>query len=80
MKADEVRAVVLELARVELGGVEELPAGELAEHLDSVQRLALAVAVEDRFEVCLDPEDEEGIRTLDDLVACVATKLDAAGA
>lgn len=43
--------------------------------LDSLQRLTLAVAVEDRFLVCLEEADEEEIETVDDLVAAVAGKL-----
>lgn len=43
--------------------------------LDSIQRLTLAVEVENRFRVCLDPEDEEGIETVGDLADVVGTKL-----
>ena len=48
--------------------------------LDSIQRLTLAVEVENRFRICLDPEDEEGIETVGDLAAVVERKLEAAGA
>ena len=43
--------------------------------LDSVGLLTLAVAVEDHFRICLEPEDEEGIRTVGDLVRVVEGKL-----
>ncbi|MDX1630807.1 MAG: acyl carrier protein [Thermoanaerobaculia bacterium] len=43
--------------------------------LDSVGLLTLAVEVEDRFRICLDPEDEDGIRTVGDLVGVVEEKL-----
>jgi acyl carrier protein len=43
--------------------------------LDSVGLLTLAVAVEDHFHICLEPEDEEGIRTIGDLVRVVEGKL-----
>lgn len=43
--------------------------------LDSIQLLTLAVEVENRFRVVLDPEDEEGIETVGDLAAVVAAKL-----
>lgn len=42
--------------------------------LDSIQLLTLAVEVENRFEICMDPEDEEGIETVGDLAAVVARK------
>jgi len=43
--------------------------------LDSLQLLSLAVEVENRFRVRLDPPDEERIRTVGDLAAIVAAKL-----
>jgi len=43
--------------------------------LDSIRLLTLAVEVENRFAVCLDPEDEEAIATVGDLVAAVEGKL-----
>lgn len=43
-------------------------------HLDSLRLLTLAVAVEDRFRVCLDEADETAIETVGDLVAVVARK------
>jgi acyl carrier protein len=43
--------------------------------LDSIQLLTLAVEVENRFEICMDPEDEEGIETVGDLADVVAGKL-----
>ena len=43
--------------------------------LDSIQRLTLAVEVENRFRICLDPEDEEGIETVGDLAEVVGRKL-----
>lgn len=44
--------------------------------LDSVGLLTLAVAVEDHFRICLEPEDEARIRTVGDLVRTVEEKLD----
>ena len=32
--------------------------GELAGHLDNIQRLTLVVAIEDHFEICFDESDE----------------------
>jgi len=71
-----IRAELATLARREhiLDG--ELPDGDLSEHLDSVQRLTLVVAIEDHFEVIFEPEDDEGIETIDQVVALVARKLE----
>lgn len=71
-----VKARIVELARSELRLDGELPEGDLAETLDSVQRLTLAVAVEDTFEVVLEPDDEAAIATLDDLAARVVVLLE----
>jgi acyl carrier protein len=43
--------------------------------LDSIQLLTLAVEVENRFRICMDPEDEEGIESVGDLADVVARKL-----
>ena len=43
--------------------------------LDSIRLLTLAVEVENRFRIALDPEDEEGIATVGDLVDAVERKL-----
>lgn len=69
-----IRESVEGLIRDRLGWRGPLPQDDLAGQLDSMQRLTLVVAVEDHFRVCLDPEDEQRIRSLDDLVAAVAAK------
>ena len=38
------------------------------EDLDSVQKLTLVVAIEDHFEICFDPEREDSLATLDDVI------------
>jgi acyl carrier protein len=43
--------------------------------LDSIRLLTLAVEVENRFRVALEPEDEAGIVTVADLVEAVAHRL-----
>ena len=43
--------------------------------LDSIRLLTLAMEIEDRFEICLDEEDEESILTVADLVGVVRRKL-----
>ena len=54
----------------------ELSSGELADQLDSMQRLTLVVAIEDHFKICFDPDDEEQIRDVSDLVGLIHRKLD----
>ncbi|MBM3461901.1 MAG: acyl carrier protein [Armatimonadetes bacterium] len=68
---DEIRAALAEIARKELRHEGPLPDGDLSALLDSMQRLALLVAVEDRFKVVIGPEHEQEIRTVDDLVNVV---------
>lgn len=73
MTDSEIRETLARLGRgVQLA---ELPDGELASSLDSVQRLSLVVAIEDHFHVVFSPEDEERIRTVDELVAAIGQKL-----
>lgn len=43
--------------------------------LDSIRLLTLAVEVENRFRVALEPEDEEEIETVRDLVEAVERRL-----
>ncbi|MBI5506568.1 MAG: acyl carrier protein [Deltaproteobacteria bacterium] len=76
MEVREVREVVAALARDEADWKGPLPEGPLDRHLDSIQRLALVVAIEDRFQVCFEPEDEQRIRSVDDLVAGIMAKLE----
>lgn len=78
--SDDVRAQLDALAADVLGWKGPLPAGELAESLDSMQRLALVVAIEDHFGVAFEPEDDEAARTVDDVVALLRAKRDAGGA
>ena len=53
----------------------ELPSGSIQEALDSVDRLALMVAVEDHYEIMFDPEEEEKIQTVEDFVSLIQLKL-----
>lgn len=55
--------------------VETPLSGSLADHLDSIQRLTLVVAIEDHFEICFDESDEAEIHDLNDLVVAIQTKL-----
>jgi len=78
----EILAGVAAVAREHLGFEGELqPDLRLVDalRLDSLRRLTLAVEVENRFRVRLEPEDEAAIETVGDLVAAVGRKLAAAG-
>ena len=44
--------------------------------LDSLKALTLAVEVENKFRICLDPESEAEIVTVGDLVAAVRKELE----
>ena len=79
MNTQEIRAELARIVRTELRMDVALPEGELADHLDSVQRLTLVVAIEDNFKICFEPEDEAAIHTLADVVQIIQKKLTAAG-
>lgn len=72
--AESVRAELLRIAVDQLGWT-GLPEGDLADRLDSVDRLALVVAIEDRFLVAFEPEDDASARTVDDVVRVVLARL-----
>ena len=74
----DVRRRVLTVVREELRFEGPLPEGDLSRTLDSIQRLALVVAIEDHFEICFDPEDDARASTLDDVIGIVCARLDAA--
>jgi acyl carrier protein len=81
VRADDGRIlqVIHEVAREQLGFSGSLrPEMRLAEdlELDSLKTLTLAVEVENRFRICLDPDSEAQIVTVGDLVATVRRKLD----
>ena len=76
MTKPEILDVLSELATRELRYDGPLPKGDIAEHFDSVQRLTLVVAIEDKFRVCFDPEDEAGLVTMDDLVTAIQNKVE----
>lgn len=74
----EILAGIAEVARehLEYGGPLAAPMHLVEDlRLDSLRLLTLAVEVENRFRVRLDPEDEAAIATVGDLVATVARKL-----
>jgi acyl carrier protein len=53
----------------------DLPEGDLAEHFDSIQRLAFVVAIEDHFEIAFAAEDDEAIKTVDDVLRIIRDRL-----
>ena len=77
MTDGEILETLRQLVQQKLKTEEPLD-GELADHLDSIQRLTLIVAIEDHFEICFDEHDESDITGLDDLVQAIKTKLDQA--
>ena len=80
MTEREILAGLEAIARERLEVDRELtPESRLVEELrlDSLRLLTLAVEVENRFRVRLDPEDEGSIETVGDLVRVVERKLGA---
>lgn len=73
---DDVRATLDRLAADTLGWQGPLPDGDLSEHLDSMDRLALVVAIEDHYAIAFDAEDDAEVRTVDDVVRLVRAKRD----
>lgn len=79
MTDSEILAGIADVARCHLGYEGPLDPGmRLAEdlELDSIKALTLAVEVENRFRIAIDPDSETGIATLGDLVRVVRGKLD----
>ena len=59
----------------EILGVTEIPKGSIRDALDSMNRLALMVEIEDHFLIAFEPEEEDAIENFEDLVQCIALKL-----
>ena len=72
--SEEIFAVITKIIQEELGWKEALSQTHPVQELDSMQQLSLVVAIEDHFEICLDPEDENRIETLQDLVSLIQAK------
>ena len=71
MLDNQIKQDVMQLIRDELKWQGDIPEGDLANYLDSIKRLSLVVAIEDHWEICFEPEDEQIIHTLDDLVSVI---------
>jgi len=77
---DDIRGQVLQIARRELSlAPEDLDRltddTDLGELLDSVQRLTLVVGIEDHFQICFDPEDDEQAVTIGDVTRIVQQRM-----
>ncbi len=73
---ESVRAELHVIATEQLGW-KGLPDGELSSTLDSAERLTLVVAIEDRFKVVFEPEDDEAADSIDAVVRIVLHRLEA---
>ena len=73
-RQNEIAEKIKALVKSELGWSDPIPKGILSDKLDSLQLLSLSVAIEDHYEICFEPEEEEGIKTFDDLVALISIK------
>jgi len=78
MSPEEIQEELVQLVKTKLRYEGPLDQGELADTLDSVQRLTLVVAIEDHFRICFDPDDEQQIRDLNDLLRMIGKKLEEA--
>lgn len=73
---NKITSVLTNIVRSELSWEEDsLPKGSLAEQLDSMQRLALMVAIEDHFRIEFSIEDEERIDSIDDVILLIEEKI-----
>jgi len=78
MKRADVLGVVRRVIRqdLECEVLVEEPSSILGDlQLDSLQRLTLAVELENHFEICFDLEDEQGLSTIGDLVDLIERQL-----
>jgi len=73
--AESVAQTLEALAQTALQRSDPLPTGDLAEHLDSMDRLALLVAIEDHYEIAFEEEDEDQLVTIADVIAAIESKL-----
>ena len=71
---ENIATIVKRIAQRILG-VTEIPKGSIRETLDSINRLALMVEIEDHFLIAFEPEEEDAIDNFEDLVQCIALKL-----
>jgi acyl carrier protein len=70
-----VRDELTRILRDEVKWEGPVPEGPLEQHLDSLQRISLVVAIEDHFHICFEPEDEAAIHDFDDMLHAIAVKV-----
>ena len=75
MTTEQIHTILKEIAKEELDWENELPTGSLSQSLDSMQKMSLVVAIEDRFHICFEPEEEESIDSMNDLVVFIQSKV-----
>lgn len=71
---DEIIRELRALITAEIGAEIELTLETDLEHdleLDSMKKLSLIVAIENHFKVSFEPEDDFGIKTINDLVSAI---------
>ena len=81
---ESIKKNVLELARehIDFGDaaadtdLETMLGDDLGEHLDSIKLFSLVVAIEDHYKICLEPEDDQSITSLEDVVNTIIRLLD----
>ena len=66
--------IIRQLVAEELCWEQDLPVDHFSEHLDSMQKLSLLVAIEDHFEISFDEDDDAEINTLQDLICRIHHK------
>ena len=71
-----IRETLNDLVLRELHLGRALTDGDLTSQLDSMQRLTLVVAIEDHYQICFEPEEDETVDTIDEVIALIAMKLD----
>ena len=71
---ETIQQALADLAEKELGFSTGLHAGDWRINW-TAWHATLVVAIEDHFEICFEPEDEEQIHTLEQLVALIQKKL-----
>ncbi len=75
LETEEIKQRIALLAKEELDWKKEIPSGDLSKELDSMQLLSLVVAIEDHFEICFEPEEDQNVKTLDEVAELVQSKL-----
>ena len=74
MTIANIHTILREIAKEELNWQQDLPTTSLSQSLDSMQKMSLVVAIEDRFEICFEPEEEESIDSIDELIHFIQAK------